>query len=51
MDNILLTLLIFIPIAFLLFVILPIVVSRIIFGKQGKEDNNIGFVISSKNTK
>lgn len=51
MNNILLTLLIFIPIALLFFVILPLVIRRIIFGKQEeeKEDINIGFVISSKN--
>lgn len=50
MNNILLTLLIFIPIALLFFVILPLIIRRIIFGKQKeeKEDSNIGFVISSK---
>lgn len=50
MNNILLTLLIFIPIALLFFVILPLIIRRIIFGKQDKEkeDSNIGFVISSK---
>lgn len=51
MNNILLTLLIFIPIALLFFVILPLIIRRIIFGKQEgeKEGSNIGFVISSKN--
>lgn len=54
MNSILLTLLIFIPIALLIFVILPLIIRRIIFGKQEeekeeeKEDNNVGFVISSK---
>ena len=52
MNNILLTLLIFIPIALLFFVILPLIICRIIFGKQNEEkEDNIGFVINSKNIK